>query len=91
MVSLNDSGTVEALKNCGLLKYFRLFGMRQQSELLQFLVHAWDSIDQAFHIRDKVFPILIHDVYFLIELLRCGAPISLSSSSRGGESMKDYV
>ena len=78
MVALNDPGTVEALKNCGLLKYFRLSGMRQQIELLQFLVHAWDPTDQVFHIRDKVVPITIDDIYFLTGLSRRGAPISLS-------------
>lgn len=91
MVSLNDPGTVEALINCGFLKYFRLSEMRQQSELLQFLVHAWDPMDQAFHIRDKVVPIMINDVYFLTLLSRHGAPISLSSSSCGGQSVRDYV
>jgi len=45
MVSLNDPGTVEALRNYGLLKYFKLSGMRQQLELFQFLVHAWDPTD----------------------------------------------
>ena len=59
MVSLNNPGIVEALKNCGLLKYFRLSGMRQQLELLQFLDHSWDPTDQAFHIGGKVLPILI--------------------------------
>lgn len=62
MVALNNPGIVEALENCGLLKYFRLSEMRQQSKLLQFLVHAWDPMDQAFHIRDKVVPITIDDV-----------------------------
>ena len=62
MVSLNNPGIVQALKNCGFLKYFRLSGMRQKSKLLQFLVHAWDPTDQAFHIRDKVVPIIIDDV-----------------------------
>ena len=33
MVSVNDLGIVEALKNYGLLKYFKLSRMRQQSEL----------------------------------------------------------
>ena len=28
MISLNDSGAVRALRDCGLLKYFRLSGMR---------------------------------------------------------------
>ena len=54
MVALNNPGTFEALKNCGLLKYFKLSGMLQQIELLQFLVHAWD---QTFHIRDNMVPI----------------------------------
>ena len=34
MVSLNDPGTVKALKDCVFLKYFRLSGMRQHMELL---------------------------------------------------------
>ena len=38
MISLNDPSTIRALRDCGLLKYFRLSGMRQQIELLEFLV-----------------------------------------------------
>jgi len=34
MISLHDKGTVDALKNYGLLKFFRLSSMRQQMELL---------------------------------------------------------
>lgn len=91
MVSLNNPGTIKALKNYGFLKYFKLSRMRQQSELLQFVVHAWDPTDQDFHIRDKLIPISIDDVYFLTGLSRCGAPISLSGSPHGGESVRDYV
>ncbi len=65
MVSPNDPGIGEALRNYGFLKYFRLSGMRKQSKLLQFLVHAWDPIDHAFHIRDKLILVIIYDVYFL--------------------------
>jgi len=91
MVALNDPGIVEALRDCGLLKYFMLFRMRQQLELLQFLVHSWDPTDQPFHIGGKVLPILIDDVYFLIVLLRHGAPISLSGFAHGGESVRDNI
>ena len=38
MIALNDMGTVRALRDCGLLKYFKLSGMRKQIELLEFLV-----------------------------------------------------
>jgi len=41
MISLNDQGTVDALKNCGLLKLFRLSNMWQQMELLHCIVRAW--------------------------------------------------
>ena len=38
MIALNDPGTVRALRYCGLLKYFKFLRMRQQIELLEFLV-----------------------------------------------------
>lgn len=85
MVSLNNLATIKALKNCGLLIYFKLSRMRQKIELLQFLVHEWDSIDHTFHIRDKMVPITIDAIYFLTALSRRGAPISLSRLARGGE------
>ena len=30
MIALNDLGTVRALRDCGVLKYFKLSGMRQK-------------------------------------------------------------
>ena len=62
MISLNDLGIVRALRDCGLLKYFWLSGMRQQIELLEFLVRAWDPAIEAFHIKNQVVPITIEDV-----------------------------
>ena len=91
MVSLNDLSTLRALRYCGLLKYFCLLGMRQQIEPLEFLVRAWDLAIQAFHIRKKVVPITVEDVYFLTGLSRRGLPISLSSSVLRGETVRDYV
>jgi hypothetical protein len=41
----NDPGTVVALQECGLLKFFRISGMRAQLRLLEYLVHMWD-VDQ---------------------------------------------
>ena len=60
-------------------------------ELLQFLICSWDLAIQAFHIGYKVLPILVADIYFLTYLSRHGASISLVSSARGGETMKDYI
>ena len=91
MTSLNDPGTVIALRDCGLLKYFKLSGMRQQIELLEFLVRVLDPVIEAFHIKNQVVPIIVEDVYFLTGLSRRGFPISLSGSTVGGETMRDYI
>ena len=91
MIALNDPGTVRALRECGLLKYFKFSGMRQQIELLEFLVRAWDLTIEAFHIKNQVVPITIEDVYFLTGLSRRGFPISLSGSTVGGETVRDYT
>ena len=91
MVTLNDPGTVTALRDCGLLKYFGLSGMRQHMELLQLLICSLDLALHAFHIGDKFLPILDNGIYFLTGLLRCGAPISLAGSIRGGETVKGYI
>ena len=90
MVALNDPGTVRALRDCGMLKYFRLSGMRQQIELLEFLVRAWDPAIEAFHIKNQVVPITIEDVYFLTGLSRIGLPIFLLGYIVGGETVRDY-
>ena len=65
--------------------------MRQQIELLEFLVQAWDPAIEAFHIKNQVVPITVEDVYFLTGLSRRGLPISFSGSTLGGETVKDYV
>ena len=91
MIPLNDSSTVRALRDCELLKYFKLSGMRQQVELLEFLVRAWDPAIEAFHIKNQVLTITVEDVYFLIGLSRRGLPISLTGYTVEGETMRDYV
>jgi len=50
MVALHDPGTMIALRNCGLLKYFCISSMRQQITLLQYFLDAWDPTNQVFQI-----------------------------------------
>jgi hypothetical protein len=38
----NHPPTIAALRDCGLLKYFRIPGMRAQVRLLEYLVRMWD-------------------------------------------------
>jgi len=41
----NDSRMVNSLWQCGLLKLFKIQGMRAEMRLLEYLVHMWD-VDQ---------------------------------------------
>jgi len=91
MLALHDLVTVNALWKCGLLKFFCISSMRQQINLLQYLLDAWDPTSQVFQIRGKSISLTVVDIYFLTSLSRQGAPISLSSSACGGESVRDYV
>ena len=91
MIALHDPVTVNALRNCGLLKFFRISSMRAQITLLQYMLDAWDPINQVFQIRGKSIPLTIEDIYFLTGLSRQGAPISLSGSAQGNDSVRDYV
>lgn len=41
MNAANDPTTIQALRNCGLPKFFWIPRMRQHMELLKYLVRAW--------------------------------------------------
>jgi hypothetical protein len=75
---LNDMGIVNALRQCGVLKFFKVQGMRAQQRLLEYLVHMWDSKQQVVHVGVHVLSLDIEDIYFLIGLSRCGARVTLT-------------
>jgi len=91
MIALHDQGTVIALQNCGLLKFFNISSMRQQISLLQYFLDAWDPINQLLQIRGKSIPLTVEDIHFLMGLSRRDGPLSLSGSACGGESVRDYI
>ena len=48
MVALHDLCVVTTFRNCGLLKFFHISSMRQQINLLQYFLDAWDPTNQVF-------------------------------------------
>jgi hypothetical protein len=64
---------VNVLQQCGLLKLFKIQGMRAQLRLLEYLVHMWDVNEQAFYVGAHFLTIDIEDIYFLIDLSHCGS------------------
>ena len=88
---LEWSGYCKSFNRLRDAKYFKLSGMREQIELLEFLVRSWDPAIEEFHIKNQVLSITVEDVYFLTSLSRRGLPISLTGSTVGGETVRDYV
>jgi hypothetical protein len=89
-IARNNLGTVAALRDCGLLKFFRILGMRAQVRLLEYLVHMWDVDQQVFHVGVHTLSLDIEDVYFLTGLSWRGYHASLTGSRGGGLPMSEY-
>jgi hypothetical protein len=87
----NDLGTVMALRECGLLKLFKIQGMRAQLRLLEYLVHMWDVNEQVFHVGVHTLTLEIYEIYFLMGLSHRGSQVLLSGRRGGGEPMDYYV
>ena len=87
----NDLMNVRALKECGLLKYFRVPEMRAYVRLLEYLIHMWDPDQQHFWVGTHTLTIDVKDIYFLTGLSQRRSPIVLTGP-RGGEiSMDDLI
>jgi hypothetical protein len=86
----NHPQTIVALRNCGLLKYFRIPGMRAQVRLLEHLVRMWDPDQQVFNVGAHTLTIDVEDIYFLTGLSRRGSHVSLTGNRRGGMKMTEY-
>ena len=54
---VSDPSTVEALLNCGLLKYFRVPGMKAYIHLLKYIIDTWDIEQQHFVVRSHILTI----------------------------------
>jgi hypothetical protein len=86
----NHPPTIAALRDCGLLKYFHIPGMRAQVRLLEFLIRMWDPDQKIFNAGAHTLSINIEDIYFLIVLSRRGYHVSLTSSRGSGLTMSEY-
>ena len=58
----NDPPTVEALRKCGLLKYFCVPGMKAHIRLFEYMINMWDPDQEHFLIGVHIFPIEIEDI-----------------------------
>jgi hypothetical protein len=94
--ALNDMGTVNSLRQCGLLKFFKIWGMRAQLRLLEYLVHMWDVGQQVFYVGAHVLSLDIEDISISWLGLSChGSHVTLTYLRRyyvpGAERRKGKV
>ena len=70
--ALDHPDTVDTLRQCGLLKYFRISSMRSETSLLQLLIGYWDLDRLLFMVDDEPLPLEVKDIYFLTGLSHRG-------------------
>jgi len=77
-IILSDPGAINALKQCGLLKFFKVPNMKAQKQLLRKLIEYWDPVDESFTLDEDPLHLEVDDIYFLTGLSRRGQEISLT-------------
>ena len=78
--AINDPNMVMSSRECGILKYFIVLGMRAHVRLLNHLTRMWDLEKQHFQVLTHILTIYVEDIYFLTEISRIGSLVSLSGS-----------
>ena len=73
----NDPTTIKALRNCGLLKYFRIPGMKAHVLLLDYIIDMWDPDQENFVVGVHILPIEVEDIYFLTGFSMRGSTVAL--------------
>ena len=82
----------QALRACGLYKFWCLGSLRAKPRLLQMLVDYWDPDSESFQIDGMSLTIEVEDVYFITGLSRWVEVVSLwSRGPRGGLTIDEYI
>ena len=82
----------QALRACGLYKFWCLGSLRDKPRLLQMLVDYWDPDSESFHIDGMSLTIEVEDIYFITGLSRRGEVVTLRSRGpRGGHTIDEYI
>lgn len=58
---------INAMRNCGFVKFFRTIGLRAEMELLPYLISLWDVDLEIFIIKSQEQEIEEMDVYVIMD------------------------
>ncbi len=67
---MNDPSALDALRGCGLLKFFKMPNMKATTRLLEIPIDYWSIEDDSFMIDQMPLRIEVEDIYFITSLSR---------------------
>ena len=67
----------QALRACGIYKFWCLGGLRAKPRLLQMLMDYWDPDSESFEIDGMSLTIEVEDIYFITGLSQWGEVVNL--------------
>ena len=85
--AIGHQPSMDALRACGLYKYWSIPGMRAQVRFLEWLVERWNVNEQCFYIGEQKLEIESSDIYFLTGLPNRGEQLNLAGTRPGGQSL----
>ena len=85
--AIRDATTLNALRQCGLLKFYYTSNMRGNVHLLETLIGYWDQYLDFSHLQGETFEITVEDMYFITGIFHRGMSVNLEGTGRGGVPM----
>ena len=78
---MNDPQALDASRGCGLLNFFKMPNMKENTHLLEMLIHYWSIKDDSFMIDQMPLKMEIEDIYFITNLSQRGEVVHSTGRS----------
>lgn len=88
---MNDPNALDALRGCGLIKFFKMPNMKANTRLLEMLIHYWSIEDDSFMIDQIPLKVEVKDIYFITSLSWRGEVVHSMGRSQGSLSIEYYM
>ena len=82
--AMQDAPTMQALQQCGLMKFYCTSNMRANVHLLETLISYWDHDLGICDIQGEVLDIMVQVMYFITDISHKGVLVNLEGTTRGG-------
>ena len=89
--SERNAGCIATLWDCGFLKFFQTPSMVLHERLLEHILQICNLEQQYFEVGAHILTVEVEDIYFLTDLSRRGAPISLTGSRAGEITTRELI